>query len=247
MDNKLQRIKSVLRKILVGLFFFSMTLNLFAQSVIIESGDRDIEVSWFGPSAIANLREYGFLQLLGYFTTYFIIFVFLAIMLAMFRSSLIFIKSRGRPGEIEIAENAFKTILMGIFVGMGMIMVYAVVGYFFGTGNIFNWSNKLAQCGDGVILFRAEYRAGALVPGLFDNEVLTYCCEEISFIDKGENEGEVNVQDGYQAVGVGDSKNGGWLFIGDPKEGKHSYLAGGRNIETGEINGTKNCQSFQTD
>ncbi|MCA9386144.1 hypothetical protein KC717_05850 [Candidatus Dojkabacteria bacterium] len=226
--------KSV-RKLFLSFFvssvvLFSIVNNVLAQvGVGDEDGGRDVTIEIFGPSMFTNLRTYGVYRFAGYITTYILLVVFVLTILYMLFATVKMMQSQGDQNMFSDNLKKIRELLRGLALTFVFLMLYTGVGLALGFGNVFQWPNKLSQCGDGEFLFRAEYRAAVVDENLFDDEVLIYCCKdlELTNIDDTNGEGALNVstnQGTRDGAVVGDEELGGWLFIADPNGNSRSVV-----------------------
>jgi hypothetical protein len=234
--------------ILFGVIYTSFSL---AENVMAQTGDEEgvsipfvdgdtINIGLFDVTNITNLARFGVLRMVVHIATFVMIWIFIYMIFNLIRFSYNFLQKES--GEISEGIKGAEGTVRAFAFSLVMILAYAAVGIFLGVGNPLKWGNKLAQCGDGEFLFRAEYRAQLVNTEIFADESLIYCCTKFTgLLQDYERERAISVG-GSELDGaiVGTPEQGGWLFISN---------VGGRYPSTVPVNvtGAEGCISFTDD
>lgn len=221
---------SVVKKLLIIFIFLGVVLsfsnipnnNVWAQTgeeegvtIPIIDGDT-FEIGLFDVTNVTNLARFGVTRLVVHISTFVMIWIFVYMIFNLVRFGMKYLQNESK--DISDGIKGAEGTVRAFGFSLAMVFGYILVGIFLGVGNPLKWGDKLAQCGNGEFLFRAEYRAQSVNPEIFEDDTLIYCCSRFTgLLEEFERERAITVG-GHEDDGaiVGTPEEGGWMFISDP-------------------------------
>jgi len=128
----------------------------------------------------AGLGDMGILSLIALgisvvFSILFVVWIGLIIY-----AGIKYIASSGNPEQMQGGLKIIQNIIIGIAIFFGFIVVVSIFGAFTGVGNVFEWSENLAQCGEsGEFYFTIRERAiNSYINSYPNGEIIIACCKD---------------------------------------------------------------------